>query len=77
MATWIYLFQFKATALHRASLMGKSSAVKVLLKVGANVNQQDGVGEKHILFKGKKSKKIKPKPQYSFENTKNPRTISL
>ena len=54
MTTWIYLFQFKATALHRASLMGKSFAVKVLLKVGANVNQQDGVGEKHIFFNGKK-----------------------
>ena len=50
MTNWIYLFQFKATALHRASLMGKSSAVKVLLKVGANVNQQDGVGEKQIFY---------------------------
>ncbi|XP_061194471.1 uncharacterized protein LOC133202634 [Saccostrea echinata] len=35
---------FKATALHRASLMGKPIAVDVLLKVGANVNQEDGDG---------------------------------
>ncbi|XP_062579197.1 uncharacterized protein LOC134241131 [Saccostrea cucullata] len=35
---------FKATALHRASLMGKPLAVDVLLKVGANVNQEDGDG---------------------------------
>lgn len=35
---------FKATALHRASLMGKTVAVDVLLKIGANINQKDGDG---------------------------------
>lgn len=42
-STVIHILKFKATALHRASLIEKSEAVDVLLRNGANVEQQDGV----------------------------------
>ncbi|XP_062579878.1 uncharacterized protein LOC134241876 [Saccostrea cucullata] len=41
---------FKATALHRASLMGRPEAVDVLLKCRANVDQKDGDGLTALLM---------------------------